>query len=189
MTCQKFSATLRNVLNGTQCRGVGIKLKDDAEVVWKNWDGKRVKTVGVDDVEYILCELLNQSSKKTYFRLKPETDQVTISLKMHGNYQKIGGIKITQFGVNCNIAATGHKLQGTSKDSLIVGSWNYTFENWIYVVLSRVRTLKGLFLCEKLDLTKPFRVIKEVLIEESRLENIQDEVLKIWMEQTETEFN
>ena len=30
-------------------------------------------------------------------------------------------------GVNCNIAATGHKLQGTSKDSLIIGSWNYTF--------------------------------------------------------------
>ena len=48
-------------------------------------------------------------------------------------------------GVNCNIAATGHKLQGTLKDSLIIGSWNYTFENWIYVVLSTVRTLKGGF--------------------------------------------
>ena len=81
-------------------------------------------------------------------------------------------------GVNCNIAATGHKLQGTSKDSLIIGSWNYTFENWIYVVLSRERTLKGLFLCEKMDLTKPFRVIKKVCIEESRLEKIQDEVIK-----------
>ena len=105
---------------------------------------------------------------------------MTISLKMQSNYQRIGGIKITQFGVNCNIAATGHKLQGTSKDSLIIGSWNYTFENWIYVVLSRVRTLKGLFLCEELDLTKPFRIIKEVEIEESRLEKIQDRVLEMW---------
>lgn len=46
--------------NGTQCRGVGIKLKDDAVVVWKNWDGRRVKTVSVEDVEYMTCELLNQ---------------------------------------------------------------------------------------------------------------------------------
>ena len=48
-----------------------------------------------------------------------------------------------QFGVK-NIATTGHQLQGMSKDQLIVSSWNYSSKNWIYVVLSRVRTLSGL---------------------------------------------
>ena len=43
-----------------------------------------------------------------------------------------------------NDATTGHKLQGMSKDKLIVVSWSF-IANWIYVVLSRERTLKGLF--------------------------------------------
>lgn len=49
---------------------MGIKLKDDAVVVWKNWDGRKVKTVSVEDVKHMTCELLNQSKTKTYFRLK-----------------------------------------------------------------------------------------------------------------------
>ena len=74
--------------NGSQCR-VGIKLKDDAVVVWKNWEGRRVKSICVEDVEYMTCELLNQSKTKTYFQLKPETDQVTIR-HMHVEGTKIG---------------------------------------------------------------------------------------------------
>jgi len=100
--------------NGTQCTGVAIKLKDDAAVSWKNWDGRRVRTVNVDDVEYITCELTNQQKEKSLFNLKPETDTVVITLQLYGKLHSIGGIKITQFGVNCNIATTGHKLQGTS---------------------------------------------------------------------------
>ena len=111
--------------NGTQCTGVGIKLKDGAVTSWKNWDGRRVRTVSVDDVDYIRCKLVNQSEDCSTFRLKPEKDTVTISLKFFGKVQSIGGMKISQFGVNSNIATTGHKLQGTSKDQLIVASWNY----------------------------------------------------------------
>ena len=102
---------------------------------------------------------------------------MTISLKFFGKVQSIGGMKITQFGVNSNIATTGHKLQGTSKDQLIVASWNYSCPNWVYVVLSRVRTLKGLFLCEKMDESKPFPVVQEVTLEERRLKELESEIL------------
>jgi len=81
--------------------------------------------------------------------LKPETDTVTITLNIMGRKLRTPGHRITQFGVNSNVATTGHKLQGTSKDKLIVASWNYSEPNWTYIVLSRVRTLKGLFLTEK----------------------------------------
>ena len=54
-------------------------------------------------------------------------------------------VKMLQLPVNMNDATTGHKLQGMSKDKLIVPSWTMV-PNWIYVVLSRVRSLKGLFL-------------------------------------------
>ena len=64
--------------------------------------------------------------------------------------------KMTQFPVNLNDATTGHKLQGMSKDVVIVTSWPKGgtakwFKNWEYVVLSRVRKLSGLYLLEAID--------------------------------------
>ena len=39
-----------------------------------------------------------------------------------GLRNKLGKVKVTQFPVNCNIATTGHKLQGISKYTLIISS-------------------------------------------------------------------
>ena len=68
------------------------------------------------------------------------------------------GCKIVQFPVNLNDATTGHKLQGMSKDVVIVTNWptSAVFENWEYVVLSRVRKLEGLFLIKPIDMDKSF---------------------------------
>ena len=99
---------------------------------------------------------------------------------MFNNTHKLGGIQMTQLGMISNIATTGHKLQGMSKDNLIVESWNYSFDNWVYVVLSRVKTRQGLFLCEKLDLTKPFAVNPKIIEEEDRLRALEDKVLSKW---------
>jgi hypothetical protein len=88
------------------------------------------------------------------------------------------GANITQFGVNSNIATTGHKLQGMSKDNIVITSWNYTFKNWVYLVLSRVRTFSGLFLLEKLKKDKDYSVDPKLLIEEKRLKEIENQVLQ-----------
>ena len=80
--------------------------------------------------------------------------------------------------VNCNIATTGHKLQGMSKDALIVNSWGYGFENWVYVVLSRVRTRSGLFLNKKLDKKKKFRVPEKLLKFKERTKEKERQYLK-----------
>ena len=58
------------------------------------------------------------------------------------------------FGVLVNTTTTGHKLQGMSMDYIIVVSWFYKVKNWVYVVLSRVRKLSGLFLFKALDFNK-----------------------------------
>ena len=71
--------------------------------------------------------------------------------------------KMTQFPVNCNDATTGHKLQGMSKDVVIITSWpNGFFKNWEYVVLSRVRTHDGLYLFEKISMDKDFSPSEEL---------------------------
>ncbi len=56
-----------------------------------------------------------------------------------------------QILANSNDATTGHKLQGMSKDVIVVTSWPTgglaaMIKNWEYVVLSQVHTLSGLYL-------------------------------------------
>ena len=64
-------------------------------------------------------------------------------------------IKGRQFPIVSNSATTGHKLQGSTVSNLLVNDWFYG-NNWIYVVLSRVRTAKGLYIRDylSLDLTR-----------------------------------
>jgi len=46
------------------------------------------------------------------------------------------------------LATIGHKLQGMAKQYLIVSQLNYSTPNWIFVVLSGVTSLEGLFLLQ-----------------------------------------
>ncbi len=69
--------------------------------------------------------------------------------------------KMTQIPANSNDGTTGHKLQGMSKDAIIVMSWPTgglakLFKKWEYVVLSCVRTLSGLYLVDPIDMEKSF---------------------------------
>ena len=100
------------------------------------------------------------------FPLAPDCETLKVAL---------GNVKVTQIPVNSNIATTGHKLQGMTKDVLIVDSWSYSFSNWVYVVLSRVRTLSGLFLCKPLDLEKQFPVPEKLLQFEERMK-VKEEI-------------
>ncbi len=67
-----------------------------------------------------------------------------------------------QIPANSNGATTGHKLQGMSKDAIIVSSWPTgslaaMFKNWEYVILSRVQTLSGLYFIKPIDMDKSFQ--------------------------------
>ena len=75
--------------------------------------------------------------------------------------------RMTQIPVNVNDVTTVHKLQGVSGDVMIVTSWPggglvSLFQNWEYVVISRVRTLSGLYLSEPIDLEKSFQPSDEL---------------------------
>jgi len=88
-------------------------------------------------------------------------------------------VKMVQFGVNSNTTTTFHKLQGVSLNRMVIRSWSYKFPNWIYVVLSRVRTLSGLFICEKLNENKKFDVDPNLLEEEKRLQIIEEKLVNV----------
>ena len=59
-------------------------------------------------------------------------------------------MEATQFPVVSNNATTGWKLQGASVDSLFIKEWFSNIKGWAYVMLSRVKNRKGLFLETKI---------------------------------------
>ncbi len=80
-----------------------------------------------------------------------------------------------QIPANVNDAITGHKLQGMSKDvivvsSLLTGGLATMFKNWEYVVLSRVCKLSWLYLVEPIEMDKSFKPSSELkkIIENAR---------------------
>ena len=42
--------------NGTLCRVIGIRRKSNGPLIWKNYDGRKVFTVNVSDVEHVEFE-------------------------------------------------------------------------------------------------------------------------------------
>ena len=72
----------------------------------------------------------------------------------------------------------GDKLQGMPMDTSIVNSWDYGWDNWVYVVLSRVWTRSGLFLSKKLDFKKKLKVPEKLLSFEERMTEKEEQYLK-----------
>jgi len=68
-------------------------------------------------------------------------------LQVKGKERESLQMKATQIQVVSNSATTGHKLQGTGVENLFVHNWSYV-TNWVYVILSRVKTRAGLY-CRK----------------------------------------
>jgi hypothetical protein len=94
------------------------------------------------------------------------------SVKWPSKSKILKKVILFQLPVNLNDATTAHKLQGSSKKQVIVNNWTYT-HGWVYTVLSRVRTLSGLFLINKLLFDdkhkKSFELPLELLWFESRM--------------------
>lgn len=81
------------------------------------------------------------------FEVKPEnltgmTATIPDHIKSMQKMTMTGGV---QFPLVSNDATTGHKLHGTTIASITINNWRYQ-SNWPYVVLSRVKTMNGLFI-------------------------------------------
>ena len=103
------------------------------------------------------------------FKLYPDQCSPKVSIKQYTtSSRKIEFCcKMKQFQIISNDATTGHKLQGISKDLIVITSWPTgglaaMFKNWEYVVLSRVRTISGLFLIKPIDMDKSFKPSEEL---------------------------
>jgi hypothetical protein len=158
--------------NGCSCIVISIELKSDVEIQKRCINGYWVNYVDANDVAVI--KVVPESDSTKTFTLMPEYHSLRVqfpkpsSLATDDDKRMYISMKMNQFSMNINHATTGHKLQGKSLDHLFISSWSYQ-RNWPYVLLSRVRTLKGLFLRHKLkpafgkdskDYSVPLELIK-----------------------------
>jgi len=138
--------------NGTLCILKGVFLKkgiEEKDTQVGCMDGHWVRMVDASQVDYLLCQHDCGDSFCRTFKVEPRRELCAVRL----NTDFLDGIKqkttvkmhMDQLQLLVNNATTGHKLQGRSVDTIFISNQSKCV-NWPCVVLSRVKTLEGLFL-------------------------------------------
>jgi hypothetical protein len=169
------------IANGAMCKFKGIIFKDDLAVEPLEKiliDGYYVYSTNATMVKALVVEMIDGNKvggdpKIVHLIPQKIRAQVHFPVCWDGPITKYTRrlwrlIKFEQFPINVANARTVHKLQGRSIDNLVISTWNYT-GNWVYVVLSRCRTLNGIFLRKPLLKTKSMSALCKAFHEEFRL--------------------
>jgi hypothetical protein len=106
-------------------------------------------------------------------------------LQVKGNDRETIKMKATQLPVVVNNATTGHKLQGSGVDCLFVHNWSYV-TNWVYVVLSRVKTHDGLYLRKPISEDLRKYAVPEPLTK--MMQGFANRLATFWSEEQYEEF-
>ena len=158
------------------------ELKQQLELPQNNNESK------IQTAKSKLEDLNNKLSKELIgrrFKLEPEQFSPEVTVKHYETSSKKVAFrcKLKQIPANSNDATTGHKLQGMSKDAIIVSSWPTgglaaMFKNWEYVVLSRVRTLSGLYLVKPIDMDKSFKPSPHLASYMDKIRKFEEDMLE-----------
>jgi len=113
---------------------IPIKLECGATI--RGYKANQISSLRVKHEVDDMCPQEFEIESTSYkFRTRFETHGDLMNVRMSG----------TQFPIISNSCTTGHKLQGVTVEALLVNNWEYK-QNWAYVVLSRVKTMSGLYL-------------------------------------------
>ncbi len=143
------------IANGKCCTFEKAVLKAGKAKVKTKIHGRWVYAVDVVDVDHLVLRFEKKKGANFVgtFKLKHTCERFTVDYPADGELTKAKRMKVNlmldHFPLLSNYATTGHKLQGKTIEHLVIAEWRDA-ENWAYVVLSRVRTLLGIFLWEPL---------------------------------------
>ena len=174
------------IANGTIAILRNIILKDGVDVSVTNLgQGQAAHSVLASDVECLIFQHAFPQCNTTsayptlppgHFPLKPTNKNLQIPFNDNGAKIKI---QINQLPITNATVLTGHKTQGMTLDNIVLGSMGdkhrYGSTGWLYVVLSRVRDISGLYTLAPLstDLSK-YKKRHDVLEEMDRLRAIEN---------------
>ena len=139
--------------NGTQYILKKVWLKHGETVSTTIIRSRNVQIVRASQIAYLESETKGKAPKTHKIRPVNRTFTVDYPLPLQLKVRKktkatsrTVTMRGTQFSVVSNDATTGWKLQGASVDTLFAMEMTGGIRNWTYVMLSRVRELRGLFL-------------------------------------------
>ena len=137
--------------NGTRVYFKSVQLKNGEQcMLIKMINGCVIRAVMASQVKNITVEHENRDIIPNIFDVVIEDCSFKAAVTLNDE-TRVVDMKGKQFPIISNSAMTGHKLQGYTAKSLVVVDWKYS-GNWAYTVLSRVRTMDGLFLLQPLSL-------------------------------------
>ena len=111
--------------------------------------GVYVRAYFASQVHSLLVKHEKQDIVPPTFKVMMKNNTFTSKIRI-GTENHITRMKGNQFPIISNTCTTGHKLQGCTVDDILVNHFHYS-SNWAYVVLSRVRTMAGLYLRDELS--------------------------------------
>jgi hypothetical protein len=166
---------------GTRVLLEGVVLKERVVPGTVSIDGLQCPLVDASSVEHLVCSLVD--SREKLFHIQPKTFLCTVKAPVPKQFGGCTGVSVqfsaslTQFPLLVNNATTGHKLQGQSKENLVISVWSKK-RNWNYVALSRVKTRMGLYLVTPLPYNADFSMTNDLRQMLDTLQRKQPSVLQ-----------
>jgi hypothetical protein len=111
--------------------------------------GTIVNVLYASQVHHIQVKHENEDITPQLFDIQCETFRFKSTMKI-GDEELLSALRGDHFPIISNSCTTGHKLQGCTVLNLLVNDFFYG-GNWAYVVLSRVRTMAGLYIRTELS--------------------------------------
>lgn len=165
--------TEKCLANGAMGEFVGVDLMDgvteqDLEVIVI--DGYFVRCADVSQVKCLKMKMTDgvEKGEERVVSLRPSTEMLTVKFPLpvdgavsRSTMRVNRRMSMKCFPLNIANARTVHKLQGRTIKNLVISSWSNK-PSWIYVALSRVTKLDGLFLRVPLSPAANFGTPQEV---------------------------
>ena len=137
--------------NGSRILAKQVKLKRGEIPFELRLDcGTTIHAMYASQVEHILVEHECEDIVPRRFTIESQVTSFHCKMHLEGEKEWLA-LRGTQFPIISNSCTTGHKLQGCTVEDILANDWNFG-ANWVYVVLSRVKTMAGLYIRQKLPL-------------------------------------
>lgn len=153
------------IANGTRATLQDIILTDDAVIFITQIGGREVHTVSAKHVVCLVFKhtVTNWQSTTCFPTLPagcfPILPYTHVFKKLFHGKTANGSAKNTLFPCELATILTGHKMQGQTVANIMMGSMSpkhkFVKTGWIYVVLSKVRSIEGLFLFYRMIQMEP----------------------------------
>jgi hypothetical protein len=187
----KNESVANGIANGTLATLQNVVLQEKAKIRRVRLEnGNEVHMVSAADVACLVFrhEIIGWSNSSVFqslpvgcFPIVPIS--ATKEFRVGPERNKACSVRISQFPCVSALVLTGHKIQGQTLDSILIGNitdrHKYGSTGWVYVALSRVRSSQGLYTLVELPRDpKKYKLRKHVVAEMNRLRKIEERTLQ-----------